>query len=165
MCCNRSRLGAAKFARHQTSAAAWVHPASLSKGFFSGGKNGRIVRLTTHIYQMPLLRMGGTIPPLPLHAFMAYTGTALLSSGQLYSRFGTSLMILRYPVAYPCLVSVLVCFTLSVTSSCLKGPRKTRETVSRGIQCFCRHSNQCACQYKPETVREPSLHLLVLHVF
>jgi hypothetical protein len=33
----------------------------------------------TH-HLVPRLRMRGTIPPLPLHAFMAWTGTILLST-------------------------------------------------------------------------------------
>jgi hypothetical protein len=39
------------------------------------GHSGRGVKLTTHIFQAPKLRMSGAIPLLPLHDFVAYKRT------------------------------------------------------------------------------------------
>jgi len=47
-----------------------------TEGFSPGGKSGRDVRLTSHIRLVPGLRMSGAVPPLPIYAFMACTGTA-----------------------------------------------------------------------------------------
>ena len=33
-------------------------------------QSGRVVNLTTHLYVLPMLRMSGAIPLLPLYAFM-----------------------------------------------------------------------------------------------
>ena len=38
------------------------------------------MKLTTYIHLVFRLRMNGAIPPLPLHKFMACTGTTLLFS-------------------------------------------------------------------------------------
>jgi hypothetical protein len=40
-----------------------------------GGRNGRDVKLTTDLRKVPRLSMSGSIPLLPLYAFMAWTGT------------------------------------------------------------------------------------------
>jgi hypothetical protein len=37
-----------------------------------GGKNGRCVKLTTHLHLVPKSRMRGAIPPLPQYAVMAW---------------------------------------------------------------------------------------------
>jgi hypothetical protein len=47
------------------------------EGSFSGGKNGRDMKLITHLHQVPGLRMTVTIFPLPLYVIMACTGTKI----------------------------------------------------------------------------------------
>jgi hypothetical protein len=47
------------------------------KGFFFLLSNDRSVKLTAHLHLAPRLRMSGTIPLLPLYAFMVWTGAAL----------------------------------------------------------------------------------------
>jgi hypothetical protein len=42
--------------------------------FFQESKSGREVKLTTHLYLVPKLRMSGVIPLLPLYALLAGTG-------------------------------------------------------------------------------------------
>lgn len=37
------------------------------------------MKLTTHVHQVPMLRMSGSIPQLPLYAFMTWTGETLHS--------------------------------------------------------------------------------------
>jgi hypothetical protein len=49
----------------------------LGTGLLSQGQSGRGVKLTTHIYLRPSIRMSGTIPLLPLYAFIEVTGTTL----------------------------------------------------------------------------------------
>jgi hypothetical protein len=48
-----------------------------NKGFFTERQSGQGVKLTNHLHLVPRLRMRGTIPELPPHAFMAVTGTTL----------------------------------------------------------------------------------------
>jgi hypothetical protein len=54
-------------------------PASLllKKYQSCDGDNSRGVKLTTHLFQAPTLRMSGAIPLLPLHDFMECKGTTL----------------------------------------------------------------------------------------
>ena len=78
-----------------------THPASCSAGTgasFSRVK-GRIMKLTTHLYLVPRLRISGAIPLPPIYALMPCTGTHVLSvsgllcgSGIRYSQgaFGTT---------------------------------------------------------------------------
>jgi hypothetical protein len=52
-----------------------ARPASYSMGTrnsFPGSKNGRGVKLTTHLHLVPRSRMRGAIPPFPQYAFMAW---------------------------------------------------------------------------------------------
>jgi len=42
------------------------------------GVDNQGMTLTTHFHLVPTLRMSGTIPLLPLYAFMVWTGTTLL---------------------------------------------------------------------------------------
>ena len=57
----------------QTSSVA--NAASCSAGFRVLSSQGAM--LTTHLHQVPRLRMKGHISPLPLYAFIAWTGTTL----------------------------------------------------------------------------------------
>ena len=46
-------------------------------GFFLGGKVAGGLTLTTHLHLAPTLRMSRAVRPLPLYAFLAWTGKAL----------------------------------------------------------------------------------------
>jgi hypothetical protein len=61
------------FLLHRVQTGSGAHPASYSVGTrdsFPGGKNGRGVKLTTHLL-VPRSRMNGAIPP-PQYVFMAW---------------------------------------------------------------------------------------------
>jgi len=49
-----------------------AHPPSYSMvpGFFPDSKTDVACKLTTHLHIVPRLRMSGTLPQLPLHAFL-----------------------------------------------------------------------------------------------
>jgi hypothetical protein len=44
---------------------------------FLGGPIGRGVKLTSHLWAVPRLRMTGGLPPLPVYTFMTFTGWSL----------------------------------------------------------------------------------------
>jgi hypothetical protein len=50
---------------------------SVGTGVLSRGYSGRGVKLTTHFYLIPRLRMSGAVPLLRLYTFMAWTGRTL----------------------------------------------------------------------------------------
>jgi len=52
----------------------WSLNPSRDKRIFCSPKCPNWLELTTHLYLVPKIRMSGTIPLLPLHAFMACTG-------------------------------------------------------------------------------------------
>jgi hypothetical protein len=60
---------------HRVQTGSGAQPASYpmgTRGSFSGGRNGRGVKLTTHLHLVPRSRMRGAIPPLPQSAFMVW---------------------------------------------------------------------------------------------
>ena len=50
----------------------------MGAGALSRGESSRGVKLTTHLYLVPRLRMRGAIPLLPQYAFIAWTGKTVL---------------------------------------------------------------------------------------
>jgi hypothetical protein len=60
---------------HCVQSGSGANPASYpmsAKGILPSGKNGRSVKLTTHLHLVPRSRMRGAIPPLPQYAFTAW---------------------------------------------------------------------------------------------
>ena len=62
---------------------------------------GQDVRLTSHLDLVPILNMTGAIPPYPLYAFIACTGTALPFFG-LLRLVGIELVCSDEPMASSC---------------------------------------------------------------
>jgi len=50
---------------------------SMDTGVHSWGQRGCGMRMTTHLYLVPRLRIRGLVPLLPLHTFMMWSGPTL----------------------------------------------------------------------------------------
>ena len=55
----------------QTGNGARQAPCSMGTGVFPGDKAAGAWKLTAHLHLVPILRMRGAVPPLPLYTFMA----------------------------------------------------------------------------------------------
>jgi len=75
----------------------WSHLSNGHRRLFSSGKSGRGVKLTTHIYIQPRLRMRGAIPPLPHTSSWC---SALLSTGVF-----TAWCLVKHRNNFTCLLS------------------------------------------------------------
>lgn len=76
-------------------------------GSFPRRESGQSLRLTTHFHVVLKLRMSTALPPLPLHALIACSGTVLpllyihiIISGCIYSAFVKSVIQPKTPKTY-----------------------------------------------------------------
>jgi hypothetical protein len=99
--------GARNFSlHHRIQTGSGVHPASYpmgTRGSFRGGKCGRSVKLTTHLYLVPISRMRGAVPPLSQYASMVWCSVKVQRQLYLYilppkdrKRFNSQIMYIRY---------------------------------------------------------------------
>jgi hypothetical protein len=61
-------------------------PIKWEEGLLEEGVKSQAMKLITHLYQVPRVRMSGATPLLPLHAFMPWSGTTLPFLSGFYER-------------------------------------------------------------------------------